>query len=120
MARFTQLNHKEAVKNQYKNLFRQTRMYLLSQKDYLEYRSKIQESNSYKRLTQYNREFMRGMEEVHRDNLYQTDLVFCYDYKGKRYAIDSIEYKAISPSEICENHTFKGHCYRKDLNKCYF
>ena len=118
MARYTQLNHKERIVNQFKSLFCLTRTYYFSQKQYLERRGKIQESNSYKRLTQYNREFMRGMEEMFNAKLYRNDLVFCYDYQGKRYAIDSTEYKAISPKEICDNHTFKGHCYRKDLTKC--
>lgn len=120
MARYTQLNHKQRVVQRYKSLFCLTGIYHFSQKQYLDRREEIQKSNSYQRLTFYNREFMRGMEEMFFAELYRNDLVFCYDYQGKRYAIDSTEYKAISPKEICDNHTFKGHCYRKDLTKCYY
>jgi hypothetical protein len=119
MARYTQLNHKNRIKNRYHSLFSLTKAYCFSQAEYLKRRSEIQETNSYQRLTIYNREFMRGMEEIFFHELYQNDLIFCYDYQGKRYAIDSAEYKALSPKEVADNNTFCGHCYRKDLTKAY-
>ena len=120
MSRYTtQSNHKQCIVNRYKDLFGLTRSYLWSQKEYLDRRSKIQDSNSYKRLTEYNREYMRGMETMFFDNLYRYDLIFCYDYDGRRYRIDSAEYKALSPKEVCDSNTFNGHCWRKDLTKVY-
>ena len=62
---------------------------------------------------------MRGMESVFIDSLYRYDLVFCYDYNGKRYRIDSTEYKKLSPKDVCDSSTFHGHCWKKDLTKEY-
>jgi hypothetical protein len=115
----TQLNHKQRVVNRYKDLFGTTKAFYFSQKEYLKRRHDIQTGNSYRRLTIYNREFMRGMEEMFFANLYRYDLIHCYDYQGKRYAIDTPEYKALNPCEVSENNTFHGHCWRKDLNKQY-
>ena len=120
MARYTQLNHKQRIVNRYKSLFCLVITYLYSQEQYLDRRSAIQQSNSYQRLTQYNREFMRGMEEMFTSELYRNNLVFCYDYRGRRYAIDSAEYKLLSPKDIADHNTFCGHCYRADLSKCYY
>ena len=120
MVRFTQLNHKQRVVSRYKDLFSMMKIYHLTQKQYLDRRSKIQESNSYQRLTNYNREFMRGMEEMFFACLYRYCLIFCYDYQGKRYAINSKEYKKLSPKDVVDHSTFNGHCYRDDLSKCYY
>lgn len=120
MARYTQLNHKQRIISRYKDLFSITKAYHITQKRYLDRREEIQQSNSYQRLTNYNREFMRGMEEMFFVCLYRYHLVFCYDYQGKRYAIDSTEYKAFSPKDIADHNTFCGHCYRDDLSKCYY
>jgi hypothetical protein len=63
---------------------------------------------------------MRGMEEMFVTELYRNNLVFCYDFQGKRYQIDSVEYKKLSPKDVADYSTFHGHCYRKDLTKCYY
>lgn len=119
MGQYTQLNHKQYIENKYKSLFCMARIYHYSQKEYLVRRSKIQATNSYQRLTQYNREFMRGTESMFFDDLYRNHLVFCYDYQGKRYRIDSVEYKALSPQLVCENSTFHGYCWKDNLEKAY-
>ena len=119
MSRYTQSNHKQRIVGRYKDLFILTKIRCFSQKQYLKRRSKIQQSNSYSKLTNYNREFMRGMEEIFIDNLYRNDLIFCYDYKSKRYRTDSKEYKELSPKEVADNSTFYGHCYRKNLSMHY-
>ena len=119
MGQYTQLNHRQTIENRYKDLFNLTRSCCLSQRSYLDRRRTIQESNAYQRLTVYNREYMRGMESMFFLRLYQDDLIFCYDYQEKRYAIDTAEYKTLSPKEVADNSTFHGHCYRKDLTKAY-
>ena len=126
MARYTQLNHKTRIKQQYRDLFSRVVSFKLSHKQYLEYRSKIQSTNSYKRLTNYNRDYIRGMEELFLDQLtghyfgQKPPIVFCYDIDGVRYDTTTKEYKAISPCRVNTDHTFKGHCWKDDTSRVWY
>ena len=77
----------------------------------------------WKKLTRYNREYCRGILAAfdrqcsHGTAVSKSLLVFCYDYHGKRYAIDTKAYKRIKPQNICEQYTWCGYCWRTDLNK---
>ena len=125
MARFTQLNHKKRVQSQYRDLFGSVVCFKISHKDYLNRRAKIQSRNSYNKLTNYNREYIRGMEELFLDTLtghlfgQKPPIVFCYDIGGVRYDISTKEYKAIDPCRINSEHTFSGFCWKVDTSKVW-
>jgi hypothetical protein len=120
MGQNTQFNHRETIVSAYRYLFHCTEFYCFTQEEYLAKRKNIRSRNSYKRLTIYNQEYLRGMERMFFFNLYKDKLIYCYDFEGKRYRIDSADYKKLSPCDVSKSATWGGHCWKKDISKHYF
>ena len=72
------------------------------------------------RLPQWAQRQLTGARDSLVELAYRQDLVFAYDYNGKRYTVDSEEYKKLSPREVSENATFSGDVWRHDLDKVWY
>jgi hypothetical protein len=73
-----------------------------------------------KGVTRYVREYLRGYHDRGLRQIETQHVVFCYDVRGQRYAIDSDEYRELLPSVVSERHSWCGFCWRADTSRVWF
>ena len=112
-----QLKIQKSCTEQLRAIYRRARTDCLSQSTVLDMVSEqVYGSTGFKRATRPTKEFIvgygRALFDAHWDSL-----VFAHEVDGKRYAIFTPEYEALSPQRVHEEGTWSGFVYKEDYSR---
>ena len=109
------LLYTERLKNLYDNVGR----FHWSHEFLLEKRKEHIFDETYKKLPQWVKTYLSGYEQALQEQ-HRKLLVFSYEVKGTRLAIDSTEYRKYNPQYIHKHCSHTGaFAYREDVSKTY-
>lgn len=103
----TQFNHLTECKQLIYSIYNETKCFYRNHNEHLEAMKRLYESNSYKRLTIRNKEYIAGMNEVLLHNIQQNEVIWMHYYEagGDTFYVDKWDKL---PEYIRETENFKS------------
>jgi hypothetical protein len=103
----TNLKRQKRLADQLCNLFDNLRRFHWSHDFYLEARGKLYDSEDYRKSPRWLQEYLSGVEFGLMREVWRG-VVFSYEVRGKRLAIDSDAYRKVSPQYVSKHCTESG------------
>jgi len=94
--------------SQLQNMLDTLERFYWSHGEYLKHKVEWMSGDSYKSAPRWVHSKLEGFEQARLALIWRHKVVFSYEYKGQRYAIDTAEYRKICPREICLNWSHTG------------